>query len=299
MPRSPFHARIAPPAPAAHAADARSCSNFGQPLHGAGAGGLGVGLADGASALLSCRAEAPLRLLVPRRRGAAVWACAASLGGGLVAGDRLALSVEVGAGAALHLGTQSVTKVYRSTGPEARQELLARVGDGGLLTSLPDPVCCFQGSRFGQRQVFRLEEGGSLVALDGLAAGRTARGERWAFASCESRLELWRGGRLALSDALRLGDLPGLPLARRMGALDALALAVAVGPRAAEVARALREAAGSRAGKAGLLASAGELPGGVVVRFGAEDRGRLSALLAGVLAPLAPALGGDPLERKW
>ncbi|HZZ83259.1 MAG TPA: urease accessory protein UreD [Anaeromyxobacteraceae bacterium] len=266
----------------------------------AGAGALGVALADGASALVTCRAAAPLQLLVPRPRGAAVWACAASLGGGLVAGDRLALSAEVEAGATLLLGTQAVTKVYRSgSGAAARQALDASAGAGALLASVPDPVCCFEGARFEQRQVFRLSDGASLLAFDGLAAGRVARGERWAFSSCESRLEVWRDGRLVVSDALLLGDLPGLPLAARMGALDHLLLAVAIGPRAAGAARVLLAAAGQARPEQGVLASAGEVPGGVVARFGAPDRGPLTAILAGALAPLAPALGGDPLERKW
>ena len=228
-----------------------------------------------------------------------MWAFVASLGGGLVTGDRIALSVEVGADARLFLGTQASTKVYRSrAGVPARQELQARVGPGGLLASIPDPVSCFAQARLVQRQTFRLQEDASLVAVDALVGGRRARGERWAFAAYDSRLEVWRGERLLLADALLLGGLPGLPLEARMAPLDALALVVAVGPLAAGVAETL-VAAAAAARADGVLASVAAVDGGVVARFGAEDRGRLSALLARALAPLAPALGGDPLQRKW
>ncbi|WP_248344065.1 urease accessory protein UreD [Anaeromyxobacter paludicola] len=287
------------PAPAAAACLGAEHPEAVAAMVGAGTGRIEAGLSDGATALLDAHAAAPLHLLVPRRRGAAVWAFTSSLGGGLVAGDRVRLSVEVGPGATLFLGTQSVAKVYRSPGPTAEQVLAAEAGDGALLASLPDPLCCFAGARLRQRQSFRLAPGASLVALDALASGRAARGERWAFSRVESRLEVWRGGALAIADALLLEDLPGAPLAARMGRLDAVASAVALGPRAARAAAALVAAARAADPADGLLGSVAEVPGGVVARFGAEDRGRLAALLARCLSPLGAELGGDPLQRKW
>src|SRR5262245_48343677 len=95
-----------------------------------GHGRVGVARVAGASALVAGAARAPLQLLVPRPRGPAVWACAGTLGGGLVDGDALALEVAVGDGAALLVSTQASTKVYRGA---ASQRLSATVGDGALL----------------------------------------------------------------------------------------------------------------------------------------------------------------------
>ena len=52
-------------------------------------------------------------------------------------------------------------------------------------------------------------DGATLAAVEGLAAGRVASGERWAAARCQTRLRVRREGALLLDDALLLA-LPGL-----------------------------------------------------------------------------------------
>ena len=61
-----------------------------------GTGALSVAEVAGAAAVVGARANAPLKLLVPRHRGAAVWAYASTLGGGLLAGDHVHLDLEIG-----------------------------------------------------------------------------------------------------------------------------------------------------------------------------------------------------------
>ena len=96
-----------------------------------GSGRLRVTLVDGASAALAMEAHAPLKLLVPCPRGPTVWAFAATFGGGLVAGDRIAMEVMVDTGATAAIGTQASTKIYRcETGVAAEQSLVARVASG-------------------------------------------------------------------------------------------------------------------------------------------------------------------------
>ncbi|PMV16791.1 urease accessory protein UreD, partial [Pseudomonas sp. FW305-3-2-15-C-TSA2] len=48
---------------------------------------LAFEVVDGRTAVVSCRARTPLKLLTPRHAGTAAWACASSHGGGLVDGD--------------------------------------------------------------------------------------------------------------------------------------------------------------------------------------------------------------------
>ena len=83
---------MAEPAPVLPAADlAPRTSRLAQ-----GAGRLQVDLIDGQSSATVIAAHAQMKLLVPGPRGPAVWAFASSFGGGLVAGDHIALEVTVG-----------------------------------------------------------------------------------------------------------------------------------------------------------------------------------------------------------
>ena len=92
-------------------------------------------------------AESPLKWLTPATHGEAAWVFASSYGGGLVGGDHLDVEIDVGAGAAAFLSTQASTKVYRSPAG-ASTRLAARVADGGVLVSVPDPVVCFASSNY-------------------------------------------------------------------------------------------------------------------------------------------------------
>ncbi|HKA86003.1 MAG TPA: urease accessory protein UreD, partial [Haliangiales bacterium] len=151
------------------------------------------------SAVVRLAARSPLRLLTPRNHGGAAWVVTTSYGGGLVDGDALRIALRVGPGAAAYLATQSSTKVYPGA---ASQTIVADVGDGGLLVSLPDPVVCFAGARYRQDATIRLGAGAGLVWLDGLTAGRAARGERWRFAGYRARTRIERGGDTFALDGL-------------------------------------------------------------------------------------------------
>ncbi len=266
----------------------------------AGTGRLRVARVGGASAALTAGAATPSKLFVTRPRGAAVWAFATTIGGGLLAGDATALEVDVGSGAACFLGTQASTKVHRSPdGRESRQTLAARVAGGALLAVVSDPVTCYAGARHVQRASFLLDDGASLLLVDGLTAGRAARGERWAFASHASRTEIRLGGRPLLVDALRLDGPPGT-IGARMGRFDALATAILVGPRTRAVAAAALEKVAAMKIRPGaeLYASASALGAAVVVRIAAERHAAAAGLVKELLAPIASELGEGPWDRR-
>lgn len=261
-----------------------------------GGGRLHVEVVDGLSAATGWHASDPLKLMLPRPRARAVWACAATYGGGLVAGDVVGLDLRVGAGAALFIGTQATTKVYRSTGATARQTISASVASGALLANLPEPVSCFAGSRFAQRVDLRLEAGASLAWLDAVSAGRVACGERWELDSYITRTDLALDGRLLLSDRLRLER--NHPLPERFGGHAIVATLLLVGPlcaAAAEAARAL--AATHQPGADGLLATVSPLADGCMLRCAVVDHEVLARTVRGVIAPLSGPLDGDPWCR--
>ena len=255
---------------------------------------LTVELVDDASSATRWRSSSALKLMLPRPRGPAVWACAATYGGGLLAGDRIDLDLRVGVGAALCLGTQSTTKVYRSTGPEAVQDLQAEVAAGGLLAILPDPLSPFAGSRYRQRSRLQLAAGASLAWLDTVSAGRIACDERWQLAGYDARTDLELDGRLIMRDTLRLGA----DAAGRLGRYAAIATLLLIGPRAAESAQAARSLAElHRPGEEGLLATASPLADGILLRLAAVDLEVLAGKVRSVIAPLAGPLAGTPWLR--
>jgi urease accessory protein len=267
-----------------------------------GRGDLGFARVDGATAVVRCRARSPLKVLVPRHRGPSAWAFLATFGGGLLAGDRVELDVDVGPGATALLANQAETKVYRSpSGAEAVQVVRAHVGRGGTLVVLPDPVSPFAGARFAQEQRYTLDEGGSLLLLDALVAGRTARGERWAFHDYRSRVEVSAGGALVVGDAVSLASRGERPVASQMGRFEALALVVCVGPAFAGSAAALLDGLGQAPVQAAapLIAAASPFSGGVLLRAAARSAEHLARFLRDSLSFVAGPLGDDPFQRRW
>jgi urease accessory protein len=250
-------------------------------------------------------AESPLKWLTPVTRGAAAWVFASSYGGGLVGGDHLDVDVEVAAGATAFLSTQASTKVYRSAAGASTQ-LAARVGRGGLLVSLPDPVVCFAASEYRQTQAFAIDASAGLVALDWMTSGRRGSGERWAFDAYASTTSLRIGGRLALHDATRLSAIDG-DLAARAGRVDVLAVVVVAGERLAAEAARLVAAVSARPveRRAGVVLSAAALPGltlappGCVVRLAGEHVEDVRGELRRLLDFVPGLLGDDPWARKW
>jgi len=258
---------------------------------------------DGKSAVTRLHARSPLRLLAPRGSGTSAWVFASTFGGGLLAGDRIELDVEVARGAACLLGTQSQTKVYRCDEPlAASQSLRAEVADNATLVALPDPIVSFRDSAFAQTQRIELAPTASLCWLDWFTSGRRARGERWAFRSYRSRADLTVGGKLVFRDALRLdsGDGP-IDQPHRMGRCDCFATALLIGPKFKADAKELLDwaAAQPAAMRDSVYFAASPVCDGLVFRVAGATTESVGRGLRGRLGCIAKELGDDPWERKW
>jgi urease accessory protein len=263
-----------------------------------GHGALAVELVAGRSAVVERHAASPLRLLGPRNAGHAAWTYTSTFGGGLVDGDDLRLRVDVGSGASALLSTQASTKAYPAE-RGARQAVEATVQEGGLLVVLADPLVLFAGARVETLLDLRLAQGATLIAVEALAAGRIARGERWQPARCQTRVRLRRDGERVLDDALLLDPEQG-EVAARMGPFDAWATVVLSGPAAGEAAQRLleRPRPTPRLGDAALeLAS--PIAGGCLLRIAARSTAILSDRVRRALSCVAPLLGDDPFTRRW
>ena len=127
---------------------------------------------------------------------------------GLVGGDTLKLTLDVGEGSHAVLTTPGASRFYRSTGARAEQWVAAQVGAGARLEWLPQENIVGNGALALNSQRFELRDGAQMMGWDLLALGLI-----------ESNAPFVRG---CYSQHL---ELPGLWLERaKIDACDALLL---------------------------------------------------------------------------
>ena len=266
-------------------------------------GRLAIRLVDSASAVIAAEASDPLKFLVSTPRGRCAWVFTTTYGGGLVAGDRVAMDIDVAAGASLYLGTQASTKVYRSDGALAQQTVSATVAADSLLVSLPDPVTPFAEARFDQRQIIDCAPTADVVWLDGVTCGRAARDERWAFTSYVSSLTMRVDGCTVMRDAVRL-TAGQRPVRERLPEVGALATLVIGGPgMKALCAKILAHVAAQPLESqprlsASALGTSRLGTWGVLLRAATVERETWERTVRELLADLCPRLGDDPWQRR-
>jgi urease accessory protein len=246
----------------------------------------------GKTRITHLRSQSPLRLIAPSRVGHAAWVYQSSYGGGFVAGDHIALDVDVAKEATLLLTTQASTKVYKGE-RTSRQSIHAKVADGGLLWMVPDPIVCYAGAAYTQRAKVELASRGSLVWLDWLTAGREAYGEMWAFRSFDSEVTIAREDALVVRDRMLLSTDDG-PLAPRMQRFSVQAILWAVGPRAPDI----RVPSGVQPGEKVFVASSRLSEDVHCIRFCATDVQTASIALQRLLGATDDALGDSLFSRK-
>ena len=236
-----------------------------------------------ATVLAGCRFTLPLQVLAPLALdGTALVVSMLNPTGAVLGGDRLEIDVHAGPDAHAVLTTPSATKVYRTDGPIAVQDVRLVVAPGAVLEWIPDHTIPFAGAAYRQRLCAHVGAGATLVVVDAFAAGRVARGECWRFRRLESALHLVDDEGWLLHDRFVLeGQHRWAGLGFTEGAAYFATVAVVAGAPVealtAAVAGAGRSLAGARTG-------VGRLPRrGILVRC---------------LAETAPALG-DALRAVW
>lgn len=280
-------------------ADVRPAGQIGVAAAASGVGRVELRRVGARTVVARAYTTSPLRLLTPLNHGGGAWVYVASYGGGLVDGDALRLSIDVGPDAVGLLATQASTKVYRSpTGTS--MTLQVHLQPGSTLVVAPDPVVCFAGATYEQTQRFELDTGANLVLVDWLTSGRRAAGERWAFDAYRARTSIRRAGRSIVEDALSLRAADG-GLSARLGRFDVLAAVTLVGPG-------LRDDAADLAGRvaqrpierrADLLVSASRLgDDGVIVRLASVSVERVAQKIREFLTFVPALLGDDPWTRR-
>ena len=216
--------------------------------------------------------------------------------GGLTGGDRMAVALDLGPGAAAVATTQTAERLYRSSGGPATVTVDLSAGPGATLHWLPQETILFDGGALDRTLTVRLAGDARYLGVEMLVLGRIAMGERVRRLMLTDRRTILRDGRPIHVEPLGIGadDLAATGPAGLSGA-RALATVVLAAPDAADrlaSLRALLDAPGVAA-----AASAWGQGGAarLVLRATAADPVPLRALLARALV----RLGDRPLPRVW
>nr|WP_254605441.1 urease accessory protein UreD [Deinococcus sp. JMULE3] len=167
---------------------------------------LHFGVRGGRTALLRDTQKAPLMVIRPFELPCGtLMVFIVNPTGGVLGGDHAEIRVTVEAGAQVLILTQSATRVQPSPdGRPATQDVHFTVAAGARLEFHPERTIPFAGSAFTQTLTAELEVGAQFALTETLASGRVQTGERLAFLSYESRVQVSVAGRRVYLDRQRL-----------------------------------------------------------------------------------------------
>lgn len=253
---------------------------------------LVIGLTPRGSAPLRVAESGGYRVRFPHAGGA----CEGVLintGGGLAAGDRMAIEAVVTAGASATLTTQAAEKVYRSDGGEAEVALDLALKPASRLDWLPQEQILFDGSRLCRTVQVNMAGDAALTLVESVVFGRRAMGETFEHGAYRDRWRIFRDGRLVFAEDIRLEGRVGTILARPAvaGGARALATVLHMSPDAEARRDSARAMLDDLRCECGLSAWNGML----IARFLSPDPQSLRADLARFLERFR----GRPLPRSW
>ena len=131
-------------------------------------------------------------------------------GGGVAGGDRLDLSIEVGAGAQATIAAQAAERFYRARAGEAPSKVRTHltVEAGAALEWLPQETILFDQSAVDRRLKVDLAADARFLGVETIVFGRTAMGELVRQGWLRDLIRVHRDSDLLLHDAIRIdGDI--------------------------------------------------------------------------------------------
>jgi urease accessory protein len=264
---------------------------------------------DGATRLAHLYQHDPLRVLFPMPEpGDIPLAVLLTTSGGLVAGDRLTITVRAEERAAAQVTAAAAEKIYRSTGATTLIAQHLAVGEGAWLEYLPPETILFDGARLRRETIIQLARGAGFLGGGILVFGRRARGEQLTHGLVNERWEIWHNDALVWGDALHLANDDGGDIAAILADPACFAGAAAcatliLAPPASDprpfvdAARAVQ----ARSAAPGLQAGVTAVGGLLVARWLAADALTLRRAYADLACHLREAALGLPprLPRLW
>ena len=245
--------------------------------------------------LAGLRQEGCLKARFPRG-GAAGWRELVVLNssGGIAGGERLTLDFRLQPGARACIAAPAAERVYRALLASAPALVASRIAldPGAAAEWLPQETILFDGAALDRRLVVEMSADSWFLGVESLVFGRAAMGESVRQGTLRDLIQVHRGGRLLLHDAVRLaGDIARL-LARPAvaGGARAVATIVHVAPDAEARLPAVRAAL------EGTDAGASAWDGMLLARLLATNSAALRRMVTAALAGLR---GARSLPRVW
>ncbi|HEU0218748.1 MAG TPA: urease accessory protein UreD [Stellaceae bacterium] len=165
---------------------------------------IGFAVRDGQTRLTHLYERHPLRVLFPV--GDVPTAVLVTTSGGLVAGDRIQVTVKTEEDAVAHITASAAEQIYRSTGATTRFEQHVVAAAGSWLEYLPPETILFDHARLRRMTRIDLAPGAGFLGGGIIVFGRIAMGERFTDGLLHERWEVQRGGRLIWGDALHIAE---------------------------------------------------------------------------------------------
>lgn len=126
-------------------------------------------------------------------------------GDGLVQGDRYLIDIECGASSAVHITTQTPTKVFRARDNYVSQQTSITAHQDSVVEYMPDPIVPCAGSRLFQITRLTVHPRATVITGETLLPGRVAHHERHAYDVFWSRVDARRhSGERLFIDLIRL-----------------------------------------------------------------------------------------------
>ncbi|MFN3641500.1 MAG: urease accessory protein UreD [Gemmobacter sp.] len=271
--------------------DAHPPSPTHQRSHGRAA--VALSRRSGAIRLDGLVQEGSAKAFLPRVHRAVPEVVFLNTSGGLTGGDRLALTVDLGASAQAVATTQTAERAYAAGGAAASVTVAAQVGAGGRLDWLPQETILYEGSDLDRQTTIDLAADATCLMAEMVILGRHAMGETLREARLRDARVVRRAGRPVWAETLRLdaGTLARGGDAAVLGGARAFAVIALIGPEAEDALPRLRAALDLP----GVEAAASAWDGKCVARLMAPAGWPLRRAVARTLA----ALREGPLPRVW
>ena len=211
--------------------------------------------------------------------------------GGLTGGDRLSVTLDVGAGCRVTATTQTAERLYRAGDGRAQMDLAMTVGAGGHLDWLPQETILFDGCAATRSTTIDLGPDAGCLMLETLVMGRAAMGETLSRVALRDTWRILRNGRPLHLEPLLLDPARIAPQAAGLAGARAICTLVMVTKGAEDAIGPARAALTDPQ----VTGAASAWDGRLVVRLMAPDAWPLRRQLVRLLAVLRQS----PLPRVW
>ncbi|NEP07577.1 MAG: urease accessory protein UreD [Okeania sp. SIO2G4] len=112
--------------------------------------------------------------------------------GGVVGDDRLSINIELQPTTHVLITTAAASKIYRSNGQLAQQNISINLDSQSCLEWFPQPTILFNGAEYRQDLKVHLGVEASWMSWEIIRFGRSARGEKFLTGNWRSYTEVWQ-----------------------------------------------------------------------------------------------------------